>query len=382
MIESATKIVAEEAEAQLEQFRDIAARLSEARDQLSPVIEELPEGDYLSNFASVDGGIGNVTATLGGTYASIIAVAYSPKVDFTPRIKVDPVKIPASLGAPHQNYLAMWRQKYEYLVGADASRDVDCIFFDGTIVPSIFVRYLHSAQLYELLQPQFIDLFKDCFVDKPEKPCLARQLVELKQPIVGLPKVVRSRHFIKSRLPAFNLPLTFSDLMICSLILKAEEYMRLTPYKELWMTDALTPTLGELHWRWITDDMKDAEKNAQDGLDDVVESIPWLAEHTLVTYFKPYVGVPAIRVEILDKDKGRIDEILRTVKYDYDRTLRMMFSIHTADRYCKSSSSVPIMIKSMMESKINADARKKGIEDEDLLSFLNLSFSNLGRVEY
>jgi len=381
MIESATKIVEEDAIQQLSQYQAIVSKLNEAREQLLPLISTVEDVPHYSNYAGVDGGIGNIAVTLGGTYASVIGVAYSSKKDFTPRIKVDPIKIPASLGAPHQNYLAMWRQKYEYLVGVEAINDVDCVFFDGTIVPSIFVRYLHSAQLYEMLQPQFIDLFKDCFVDTAGKPCLSHRLAQHVKPIVGIPKVVRSRHFIKTRLNMLNLPTTVSDLMICSLLLKPGEYVRLTPYKDLWLSDALTPALGELHWRWITEDLKDVEKNSKDGLNDVVESIPWLAEHTIVTYYKPHAGVPAIRVEVLDKDRNKVDSILRTLYHDYDRTLRMMFSIHMADRYCKSSSGVPMMIKNLMESKINSNARKNGIVDDDFLAFLNLTFREMGPVE-
>jgi len=381
MVEDSLAIVEEKSKTDFDQICDVAKKLKDARSLLEPIIETVNTKECYTKFFGVDGGIGFPTSNIGGTYSSTVGVAYPTNSELKPCIRIDPIIIPASSGAPHQNYLAMWRQKQEYLVAVEASKQSDCLFMDGTIVPSIFVRYLRSADQYDKFQPAFIDLFKQTYVSTDGKKCLAQKLIDLDQPVVGLPKRSHSRHIINQRLKMTDMPLSISDLMACSLLLKPGEYLAPNDYKTILKGQALNERQGELHWRWITDDVRDRDKNNQQGLDASVETIPYIAENTWVTYFRPVAGSPAIRIEILEKEKPNLEKILKTIQIDYEKNARLPFSVFMADRYSKSSGHVPVMIQTAMQSKMDRLTREKKIVDEELLWFINTMFTPLGSIE-
>jgi len=273
-------------------------------------------------------------------------------------------------------------KKYESLVATEASTKGDCVFLDGTLVPSIFAKYLRSAPDYELLRPDFLTMFKETFVNSDSKKCLVQKLIDSKSPIVGLPKRSRSRHIINDRLSFMNLPISVSDLMACSMLLKPSEYIAPMDYKTLYMAQAENPDHAKWHWDLITTFLREPNETPKiAGLDSNVETIPYFAENTFVTYFKPTAGSIAIRVEILEKEKPNLEKILNTIQRDFDKISRLPFCVFMADRYSKSSSHIPLMIQKSMESKLIRLAREKGVVDDDFLWFINTMFSSLGSQE-
>jgi hypothetical protein len=379
IIEESMKIIEQESEKQFNEIKKISDDIREARSKIEPIIETIDEIDSFNRFYGIDGGIGFPSTTIGGTYSSAVGVAYTTNEKLKPFIRLDPINIPAGLGAPHQNYLQMWMKKYESLVAVKASQKGDCLFLDGTLVPSIFARYLRSARDYELLRPAFLTMFRETFVSSNEKKCLVEKLIECKTPIVGLPKRSRSRNIINDRLSFMNLPLSVSDLMACSILLEPGEYISPMDYKTLYMEQAENDEYAKWHWDLITKFLKDVDETPKiAGLNESVETIPYLAENTFVTYFKPIAGSIAIRVEILEKEKPNLEKILNTIKKDFDKVSRLPFCVLMADRYSKSSNHIPIMIQISMESKLIRLAREKGVTDDEFLWFINTMFSSLG----
>lgn len=346
MIELAMKMIKQEFEKQYDDIKKISDDLKEARSKIEPIIENADGIDSFYQFYGVYGGIGFPSATIGGTYSSAVGVAYTTNEKLDPFIRLDPINIPAGLGAPHQNYLQMWMKKYESLVAVEAAHKGDCIFLDGTLVPSIFARYLRSAHDYELLRPGFLTMFKETFVSTNQEKCLVEKLIEGHTPIVGLPKRSHSRSIINDRLSFMNLPFSVSDLMACSLLLEPGEYISPMDYKTLYMEQAENDEYAKWHWDLITKFLKDPDETPKlAGLNEGVETIPYLAENTFVTYFKPISGSIAIRVEILEKERPNLEKILNTIKKDFDKVSRLPFCILMADRYSKSSSHIPLMIQ-------------------------------------
>jgi len=379
MIEESMKIIESEAEKQFDDIKKISGDLREARSKLEPIIHTIDDTVPYSDFYGIDGGIGFPSATIGGTYSSAVGIAYPTNEKFEPFIRVDPINIPAGLGAPHQNYLQMWMKKYESLVAVEASQNADCIFLDGTLVPSIFARYLRSAKDYELLRPDFLTMFKETFVNSNGNKCLVQKLIESKSPIVGLPKRSRSRNIINDRLAFMNLPYSISDLMACSMLLEPGEYIAPMDYKTLYMEQAENDEHAKWHWDLITKFLREKDETPKiAGLEENVETIPYLAENSFVTYYKPVRGSIAIRVEILEKEKSNLGKILNTIKKDFDKVSRLPFCVLMADRYSKSSNHIPIMIQKAMETKLIRLAREKGVTDDDFLWFINTMFSSLG----
>lgn len=379
MIDQAMKMIQDESKKQFDEIQKISEDLKDARSKIEPIIEIIDEVDSFNEFYGIDGGIGFPSATIGGTYSSVVGVAYTTNEKLSPFIRLDPINIPAGLGAPHQNYLQMWMKKYESLVAVEAAQNGECVFLDGTLVPSIFARYLRSASDYELLRPDFLTMFKETFVNKDREKCLVAKLIESKTPIVGLPKRSRSRSIINDRLSFMQLPYSVSDLMACSILLEPGEYISPMDYKTLYMEQAENDEYAKWHWDLITKFLKDPDETPKlAGLDDGVETIPFLAENTFVTYFKPIAGSIAIRVEILEKEKSNLRKILNTIKKDFDKVSRLPFCVLMADRYAKSSSHIPLMIQKTMESKLIRLARENGITDNEFLWFINTMFSSLG----
>ena len=390
MIEASMKVIQEQSEKQFDEIKKIVGDMREARKKLDPLIRIIDGKDTYTEFYGIDGGIGIPSATIGGTYSSAAGVAYPANEKSEPYIRVDPIVIPAGLGAPHQNYFEMWMKKYESLVAVEASQTGDCIFLDGTLVPSIFARFLRSAHDYEGLQPDFLSMFEDTFVSKNGKKSLTDKLIESKVPIVGLPKRSRSRHIINDRLDFMNLPISVSDLMACSLLLEPGEYISPMDYKTLYMAQAgkdSTMSGKELeyakwHWDLITKFLREPDETPKKaGLEGSVETIPYLAENTFVTYFKPIPGSIAIRVEILKKEISNLEKILGTIQKDFDKISRLPFCVFMADRYSKSNKYVPLMIKTSIASKLVVIAREKGVVDDNILWYMNELFSSLGSQE-
>jgi len=390
MIEDTMEIIQEQSETQFDEIKKIVGDMKEAREKLEPIIRIIDGKDTYTEFYGVDGGIGIPRATIGGTYSSAAGIAYPTNEKSEPYIRVDPIIVPAGLGAPHQNYLQMWMKKYETLVASEACQTGDCVFLDGTLVPSIFARFLRSAHDYEGLQPDFLTMFEETFVSKNGKKCLTDKLIESKIPIVGLPKRSRSRHIINERLDFMNLPMSVSDLMACSLLLEPGEYISPMDYKTLYMAQAGSDgkmsnkeiEYAKWHWDLITTFLRDPDDTPKKaGLDSSVETIPYIAENTFVTYFKPISGSIAIRVEILKKEIPNIEKILATIQRDFDKVSRLPFCVFMADRYSKSNKNVPMMIQTSIANKLVRIAREKGVEDDDTLWYINELSSSLGSQE-
>lgn len=390
MIEASMKVIQEQSEKQFEEIKKIVDDMKEARKKIEPIIRIIDGKESYNEFYGVDGGIGIPSATIGGTYSSAVGVAYPANEKSEPYIRVDPIVIPAGLGAPHQNYFEMWMKKYESLVAAEASQTGDCVFLDGTLVPSIFARFLRSAHDYEGLKPDFLTMFEETFVSKDGRKSLTDRLIESNIPIVGLPKRSRSRHIINERLDFMNLPMSVSDLMACSLLLEPGEYISPMDYKTLYMAQAgkdSTLTEKELdyakwHWDLITKFLREPDETPKKaGLDASVETIPYLAENTFVTYFKPIPGSIAIRVEILEKEIPNLEKILNTIQKDFDKISRLPFCVFMADRYSKSNKHIPLMIKTSIANKLIKIAREKGVVDDNTLWYMNELSSSLGSQE-
>jgi hypothetical protein len=387
MIESSMEVIQEQSETQFNEIQKIVYDMKQARKKLQSIIRVINNQYSYDNFYGVDGGIGLPSATIGGTYSSAAGVAYPANEKSEPYIRVDPIIIPAGLGAPHQNYFEMWMKKYESLVAVEASQTGDCVFLDGTLVPSIFARFLRSAHDYEGLKPDFLTMFEETFVSKSGKKCLSDKLIESKVPIAGLPKRSRSRHIINDRLDWMNLPMSVSDLMACSLLLEPGEYIAPMDYKTIYMAQAAKDGImsnqkedyAQFHWDLITKFLRDPDATPKiAGLNESVETIPYLAENTLVTYFKPIPGSIAIRVEILKDQIVNLEKILATIQKDFDKIARIPFCVFMADRYSKSNKHVPTMIKTSIASKLVKIAREKGIVDDNILWYIKELSTSLG----
>ena len=390
MLESAMSVIQEQSEKQFVQVQRIIYNMKKAREELKPLIRTINPQTSYERFYGVDGGIGIPSATIGGTYSSAVGVAYPADPGAKPYIKVDPIVIPAGLGAPHQNYFEMWMKKYESLVAAKASQAADCVFLDGTLVPSVFARFLRSAHDYEGLQPDFLSMFEETFVSKDGRLSHTDKLIQSNIPIVGLPKRSHSRHIINEKLKFMELPLSVSDLMACSLLLEPGEYVLPMNYQTLYMAQSAKNgsmtgkdlEYAQWHWDLITKFLrKHDETPKKAGLESGIETIPYLAENTLVTYFKPAPGSIAIRVEILKKEITNLEKILYTIQRDFDRISRLPFCVFMADRYSKSNKYVPSMIKNSIATKLVSIARQKNVVDASTLWYLNELSSSLGSQE-
>ena len=324
MIESSMSIIQEQSTRQFDDIQRLVSDINEARSKLEPIIRLVDTSDTYTDFYGIDGGLGIPNATIGGTYSSVVGVAYPAHKAAESYMLIDPIIVPAGLGAPHQNYFQMWMKKYELAVAARATKRGDCIFFDGTLVPTIFARFLQSAADYEALRPAFLTMFQDAFVTT-DKRCLLDEILDSNVPIVGIPKRVHSRNIINTRLRFMKLPTFMSDLMACSLLLKPGEYITPMDYKMVYQmqagkSDPLTDeelALSKRHWDLVTKLLREPDEiPKRAGLDASVKTIPYLAENTLVTYFKPVSGSIAIRVEFLRRD---LDSLSKIIIYDPGR---------------------------------------------------------------
>jgi len=376
VIEESMEFIERQAVLQFDAIRKMAKDIQDARSIIAPIIHEANSAPF-EKFYGVDGGIGSPVITVGGTYSSVIGAAYSPHKLLKPYITIDPISIPAGLGAPHQNYLQMWMKKFETAAALKAAQNAECLFLDGTLVPSIFARFLRSAPDYDLLRPSFIDMFRAVFVNSPT--CMLQKLLDAGIPIVGLPKKSHSRHIVQSRLGFMNLPEFVSDLMACSILLEPGEYIDPIDYETVYAGQAENPHRAKSHWELFTSKLRNPQDTPKiAGLDEPVDTIPYIAENTYVTYFKPAPGSVAIRVEILKKDIPNLEKILETLAQDFDKIARLPFCVMMADRYSKSSGHIPQMIKREMATKM---IQRVGAGDEQMRWFVNAMFSPLGSQE-
>ncbi len=377
VIEESMEFVERQSVLQFDSIRKMITDISEARNVLAPIIHEADSAPF-ERFYGIDGGIGLPVSTIGSTYSSVVGAAYSPHKSLEPYIAVDPISIPAGLGAPHQNYLQMWMKKFETAAALKAAENAECLFLDGTLVPSIFARFLRAAPDYDLLRPSFIDMFRAVFVNSPEKSML-QKLMDMNVPTAGLPKKSHSRHIVQSRLGFMSLPPFVSDLMACSMLLEPGEYIEPIDYETVYAGQAENPNQARGHWDLITRRLRNSQDTPKlAGLNDSVDTIPYIAENACVTYFKPAPGSVAVRVEILKKDMPSLEKILSTLAQDFDRIARLPFCVMMADRYAKSSGHIPQMIKQEMAAKM---IRLAGPEDEQMQWFVNAMFSPLGSQE-
>ena len=387
MIESSMNIIQKESNQQFDDIQRLVNDMGEARSKLEPIIRLVDDREIYTDYYGIDGGLGISQATIGGTYSSVVGVAYPAHKSAESYMLVDPIVVPAGLGAPHQNYFEMWMKRYELAVASRAVKRGDCILFDGTLVPTVFALFLRSAADYEALRPDFLTMFQEAFVSKPNKRCLVDEILDSNVPLVGLPKRSHSRNIINTRLRFMKLPMFMSDLMACSLLLNSGEYIAPMEYKTIYQMqsgedDPLTDSelaQSRMHWNTITKLLREPDEiPKQAGLDASIETIPYMAENTLVTYFKPISGSIAIRVEFLRRDLAILPKILATIQIDFDKISRLPFCVYMADTYSKSNKNIPLMIKTSIANKLIKIASQRGVTDPNTLWYINELSSSLG----
>jgi hypothetical protein len=364
MIKDALSDLDGESEKMLKINVDVYEILKKARKDIEPVINQLdPQVAPYDDFMGVDGGNSFPRFVLSGCYGSVCSVGYPIIADKKPFYKGIRLILPAGIPIPLEPYIYTFRELLE-MEASLYDPQTDLVIRDGSLVPGIFARYARQHDEFSNMGdfPSFDELFNECFLGPSS---LLNGILNSDPIVIGIPKQVSSSHFISRYLGEYGIPNTFNDLQIFSYLLKPGEYIATERYSTMKLSEGKN---AELHLKAITTDFLDGRNPLYS------DKIPEIVNKTLVTYFKPCAGAPAMRIEFLEKNKPELERILSTIKLNHDRTTDRPFVVHMADRLSKSYAQIPDTVLSLIRNRQFILAGER-YDDDELQRFIRLGFS-------
>jgi hypothetical protein len=335
-------------------------KLSEARKKFEEVglIKKLEYKGEVGTIAGVDGANTRPKFLMGAYISAVAAIFYPASEEIKTKGAGKTLIIPPIEPRAADRYIQEYRMFFELTVALEGLKqgNVNIIFVDGSLTPVYWYRYIkHAAIETEQLKPTFIDLYVTSF--KGDKSLHFQLLEQNDAIVVGIPKRSVSKTLIKTHLAGLGLsPLWLTDRQVCSLILKAGEYIVPIPFKE-----AVT------HPEFLSP-MVEAGKKDKDS-----PSI-W-SEKVLVTYFKPSPVAPAVRVEFLKKHENELPKILFAIQRDFNVNRTTLNVINMADSFSRGIWATPDYIWEILRTTTTkrAQAEKKS----DLLDFMEYGFQEI-----
>jgi len=335
-------------------------KLSEARKKFEEagLIKKLEYKGEVGTIAGVDGANTRPKFLMGAYISAVAAIFYPSSEKIKTRGAGKTLIIPPIEPRAADRYTQEYRMFFELTVALEGLKqgNVDILFVDGSLTPVYWYRYVkHAAVETEQLKPTFTDLYVASF--KGDKSLHFQLLEQNDAIVVGIPKRSVSKTLIKTRLAGLGLsPLWLTDRQVCSLILKAGEYMAPIPYKE-----AVT------HPEWLSAIVEAGKKDK--------DSPSIWSEKVLVTYFKPSPVAPAVRVEFLKKHETELPKILFAIHRDFNVNRTTLNVINMADSFSRGIWATPDYIWEILrtETTKRAQAEKKS----DLLDFMEYGFQEI-----
>jgi rRNA maturation protein Rpf1 len=335
-------------------------KLSEARKKLEEVglIKKLEYKGKAGIIVGVDGANTRPKFLMGAYISAVSAIFYPASEKIKTKGAGKTLIIPPIEPRAADRYTQEYRMFLELTVALEGLKqgNVDILFMDGSLTPVYWYRYVkHAVVETEQLKPTFSDLYITSF--KGDKSLHFQLLEQNDAVVVGMPKRSVSKTLIKTHLVGLGLsPLWLTDRQVCSLILKAGEYIAPMPYKE-----AVT------HPEWLSPIVEAGKKDK--------DSPSIWSEKALVTYFKPSSAAPAVRVEFLRKHEKELPKILFAIQRDFNVNRATLNVINMADSFSRGIWATPDYIWEILrtETTKRAQAEKKS----DLLDFMEYGFQEI-----
>jgi hypothetical protein len=340
----------------LKQGSELSKKLEKVRKEFEKVklIKVLEPVQKPENLAGVDGANTTPKFLMGAYIAGVSAMFYPSSKEIQPKGAGKTLIIPPIDRRAAVRYTEEYRMLFELKVALEGINQgkVEILFFDGSLTPLKWLRYSTlAADETAQLKPSFFSLYTKAF--KGSESYHYQLLDQNKTIVVGIPKRSVSKVLIRRYVAGFDIPpLWFTDRQICSLLLKAGEYIDPIPYSELLSSSAQS---------LVTRGLKDNDS----------PSI-WSAE-VMVTYFKPSSYAPAVRVEFLKKNVKDLPKILTAVQFTFNMEKGTVHVVHMADLYSKGIWATPDYVWDVLRSETLKKAKKK----ENLLNFLEYGFKEV-----
>jgi len=335
-------------------------KLNEARNKLKDagLIKRLDYEGSVGIIAGVDGSNTRPKFLMGAYISAVAAIFYPASKILQPKGSGKTIIIPPVEARAADRYTQEYRMFYELTVALEGLKQgkVEILFFDGSLTPIYWYRYVkYAAVETEELKPSFTDLYVTSF--KGTESLHFKLLDQNNVIVVGVPKRSISKTLIKTHLTGLGLsPLWLTDRQVCSLLLKAGEYIEPMPYKKM-----------VTHPEWLSPIIKSGKKDK--------DSPSIWSEKTLVTYFKPSPIAPAIRIEFLKKNKKQLPKILYAVQRDFNINRATLNVIHIADSFSRGIWATPDYIWEILRTETTKKAKAEN--KSDLLDFMEYGFQEV-----
>ena len=344
----------------VKQGEDSIKKFSVARKKLEEagLIKKLEYSDDVGIIAGVDGANTRPKFLMGAYISAIAAMFYPASKTIEPKGAGKTLILPPIERQAAYRYTEEYRMFYELTVALEGLKQgkVSILFFDGSLTPVYWYRYVrHAAVETEQLKPSFTDLYAESF--KGNQSLHYKLLDQNDTIVVGIPKRSISKRLIKRVFSGIGLSsLWLTDRQVCSLLLKAGEFIEPMPYKEM-----------VTHPEWLAPIVKSGKK-------DKDSPSKW-SEKTFVTYFKPSPVGPAIRVEFLKKHVKELPKMLHAIRMDFNISGGTVNVVHMSDSFSKGIWATPGYIWEILrtETTKRAQAEKK----TDLLDFMEYGFREI-----
>jgi hypothetical protein len=344
----------------VQQGEDNIKKFSIARKKFEEagLIKKLEYSGDVGIIAGVDGANTRPKFLMGAYISAVAAMFYPASKVIEPKGAGKTLILPPIEPRATYRYTEEFRMLYELTVALEGLKQgkISILFFDGSLTPVYWYRYVrHAAVETEQLKPSFTDLYAECF--KGNRSLHYKLLDQNDSIVVGIPKRSTSKTLIKRVLSGIGLSsLWLTDCQVCSLLLKAGEYIEPMPYKQM-----------VTHPEWLAPIIKSGKKDK--------DSPSRWSEKTLVTYFKPSPVGPAARIEFLKKHVKKLPEILYAVRMDFNISRATVNVIHMSDSFSRGIWATPGYIWEILrtETTKRAQAEKKS----DLLDFMEYGFQEI-----
>jgi len=344
----------------IKQGEENIRKLGEARKKFEEarLIRKLEYKGDIGVIAGVDGANTRPKFLMGAYISAVAATFYPASKYIQPRGSGKTLIIPPIEPRAADRYTQEYRMFHELTVALEGLKQgkVEILFFDGSLTPVYWYRYVkHAAVETEQLKPSFTDLYVTSF--KGSESLHFKLLNQNDVIVVGIPKRSVSKTLIKTYLTGLGLsPLWLTDRQVCSLLLKAGEYIEPMPYKEM-----------VTHPEWLSPIVESGKKDK--------DSPSIWSEKTLVTYFKPSPIAPAIRIELLKKHEKELPKILFAIQKDFNINRATLNVIHMADSFSRGIWATPDYIWEILRTETTKKAH--GEKKSGLLDFMEYGFQEV-----